>query len=180
MRMPELPEVETVRRGLEPAMLGARIAKVEMRRKDIRFPFPPRFRERLTGRRVEALERRAKYLLFRLDSGETLIGHLGMSGSFRIEAADTAIPGAFHRERSKDPKHDHLVLHFDNGKTVTYNDPRRFGFFDLAAGGEIESHPRLAGLGAEPLAPEFDAHRLAGLFAGARAPLKSALLDQRR
>ena len=91
--MPELPEVETVRRGLEPAMVGARIVKVELRRKDIRFPFPPRFRERLTGTAGRALDRRAKYLLFRLDSGETLIGHLGMSGSFRIEAAETTTPG---------------------------------------------------------------------------------------
>jgi formamidopyrimidine-DNA glycosylase len=175
--MPELPEVETVRRGLEPAMVGARIEKVELRRKDIRFPFPPRFRERLTGRRIEALERRAKYLLFRLDSGETLIGHLGMSGSFRIE---TAFVGEFHHPRSKDPKHDHLVLHLDTAKTVTYNDPRRFGFFDLAATGALQSHPRLVGLGAEPLAPDFDARRLAELFAGLRAPLKSALLDQRK
>jgi formamidopyrimidine-DNA glycosylase len=178
--MPEMPEVETVRRGLEPAMVGARIEKVELRRKDIRFPFPPKFRERLTGRRIEALGRRSKYLLFRLDSGETLIGHLGMSGSFRIEAAETATPGAFHRERSKDPKHDHLVLHLDNCKTVTYNDPRRFGFFDLVASGDIQSHPRLIGLGDEPLGQDFDASRLAELFGGARAPLKSALLDQRR
>ena len=178
--MPELPEVETVRRGLEPAMVGARIEKVELRRKDIRFPFPPKFRERLTGRRISALARRAKYLLFALDSGETLIGHLGMSGSFRIEDAETAIPGAFHRERSKDPKHDHVILHLDNGKKVTYNDPRRFGFFDLVASDALGSHPRLIGLGDEPLAPDFDAGRLAGLFRGSRAPLKSALLDQRR
>lgn len=175
--MPELPEVETVRRGLAPAMVGARIEKVELRRKDIRFPFPPRFRERLTGRRIEALKRRAKYLLFRLAGGETLIGHLGMSGSFRIE---DAFVGEFHHPRSKDPKHDHLVLHLDNAKTVTYNDPRRFGFFDLAATGALQSHPRLVGLGEEPLSPDFDAGRLAALFAGSRAPLKSALLDQRK
>jgi formamidopyrimidine-DNA glycosylase len=178
--MPELPEVETVRRGLEPAMVGARILEVEARRKDIRFPLPPRFRERLEGRRVLKLGRRAKYLIFALDSGETLIGHLGMSGSFRIEAAGTTMPSAFHHERSKDPKHDHLVLHLDNGKTVTYNDPRRFGFFDLVGGGALHSHPRLIGLGAEPLAPDFDATRLAKLFAGSRTPLKSALLDQKR
>ena len=178
--MPELPEVETIRRGLEPAMVGARIDKVELRRKDIRFPFPPKFRERLEGRRVLKLGRRAKYLIFALDSGETLIGHLGMSGSLRIEAAGATTPGAFHRERSKDPKHDHLVLYLDNGKTVTYNDPRRFGFFDLVAGGALHSHPRLIGLGDEPLGQNFDASRLAKLFAGVRAPLKSALLDQRR
>jgi len=178
--MPELPEVETVRRGLEPAMVGARIEKVEVRRKDIRFPFPPRFRERLTGRRIAVLARRAKYLLFLLDSGETLIAHLGMSGSFRVEAAETTTPGAFHRERAKDPKHDHVVLHLDSGKTVTFNDPRRFGFMDLIASEAVEAHPRLAGLGEEPLAEEFDARRMAKLFAGRRAPLKSALLDQTR
>ena len=131
--MPELPEVETVRRGLEPAMLGARIDKVELRRTDIRFPFPPRFASRLKGRRIVALARRAKYLLFQLDAEETLIAHLGMSGSFRIEAATTTIPGSYHRERGKDPKHDHVVLHLDNGSIVTYNDPRRFGFMDLVA-----------------------------------------------
>src|SRR5208282_177876 len=145
--MPELPEVETVRRGLEPAMVGASIAKVELRRGDIRFPFPPCFRERLTGRRIVGLARRAKYLLFQLDGGETLIAHLGMSGSFRIEAVSTRTPGAFHRERSKDPKHDHVTLRLDNGKIVTYNDPRRFGFMDLVRSEALESHPRLAELG---------------------------------
>lgn len=175
--MPELPEVETVRRGLAPALTGARIDTVELRRADIRFPFPPRFRERLTGKRIEDLTRRAKYLLIRLDSGETLIAHLGMSGSFRIE---DAFVGEFHHPRSKDPKHDHVVLHLDNGKVVTYNDPRRFGFMDLAAPGALDSHPRLVELGDEPLAPEFGAARLAALFQGLRAPLKSALLDQKR
>src|SRR5579863_1072487 len=145
--MPELPEVEIVRRGLITAMLGARIVEVELRRKDIRLPFPPRFRERLSGRRVVGMNRRAKYLLFELDSGETLIAHLGMSGSFRIEeAAAVAIPGEFVRERSKDPKHDHVVLTLDSGRVVTYNDPRRFGFMDLAASGALADHPRLSGL----------------------------------
>lgn len=178
--MPELPEVETVRRGLEPAMLGARIAKVELRRADIRFPFPPSFASRLAGQRVVALKRRAKYLLFELDGGETLIAHLGMSGSFRMEKAAVSTPGKFHHARSKDPKHDHVVLVLDNGWTVTYNDPRRFGLMDLAPTRTLEQHPRMRGLGAEPLAAEFDAARLAGLFAGSRAPLKSALLDQKR
>ncbi len=178
--MPELPEVETVRRGLEPAMVGARIEKAEVRRKDIRFPFPPRFGQRLTGRRIDAVGRRAKYLLFRLDDGETLIAHLGMSGSFRVEAAETTTPGAFHHQRSKDPKHDHVVLHLDNGKVVTFNDPRRFGFMDIVASEALETHPRLTALGEEPLTAEFDAKRLANLFAGRRAPLKSALLDQRK
>ena len=178
--MPELPEVETVRRGLTPAMRGARIDKVELRRADIRFPFPPSFAKRLTGQRILDLKRRAKYLLFELDGGETLIAHLGMSGSFRMEKTVTSTPGKFHHERSKDPKHDHVVLTLDNGWIVTYNDPRRFGFMDLGPTETLEQHPRLRGLGAEPLAPEFDAHRLAKLFAGSRAPLKSALLDQKR
>jgi formamidopyrimidine-DNA glycosylase len=178
--MPELPEVETVRRGLTPAMRGARIDKVELRRADIRFPFPPSFAKRLTGQRILDLKRRAKYLLFELDGGETLIAHLGMSGSFRIEKTVTSTPGKFHHERSKDPKHDHVVLTLDNGWIVTYNDPRRFGFMDLGPTETLEQHPRVRGLGAEPLAPEFDAHRLAKLFAGSRAPLKSALLDQKR
>jgi len=176
--MPELPEVETVRRGLEPAMLGARIDRVEARRADIRFPFPPRFAERLAGRRIVGLGRRGKYLLFHLDSYETLIAHLGMSGSFRVQAEEPV--GSFKYERSKDPNHDHVVLHLDNGKVVTYNDPRRFGFMDLAEKGALEAHPRLATLGEEPLSPEFNAARLAKLFAGSRAPLKSALLDQSR
>jgi len=176
--MPELPEVETVRRGLEPAMLNARIDKVEARRADIRFPLPPRFRERLVGRRIVRLGRRGKYLLFQLEGGEMLIAHLGMSGSFRVEAEEP--PGAFNYGRSKDPNHDHVVLHFDNGKVVTYNDPRRFGFMDLAENGALDAHPRLATLGVEPLSSEFDAACLARLFADSRSPLKSALLDQRR
>jgi formamidopyrimidine-DNA glycosylase len=178
--MPELPEVETVRRGLAPAMLGARIDKVELRRADIRFPFPSSFAKRLTGQRIVDMGRRAKYLLFRLDGGETLIAHLGMSGSFRMEKTTASTPGKFHHERSKDPKHDHVVLALDNGWIVTYNDPRRFGFMDLAPTEALEQHPRIRGLGAEPLAPEFDAKSLAKLFAGSRAPLKSALLDQKR
>ena len=178
--MPELPEVETVRRGLAPVMLGARIDKVVLRRADIRFPFPASFERRLTGRRIVDMSRRAKYLLFRLDSDETLIAHLGMSGSFRIEKTAVSTPGPFLHERSKDPKHDHVVMVLDNGYVVTYNDPRRFGFMDLAASGALADHPRLSGLGAEPLAPEFDAPFLAKLFAGARTSLKAGLLDQKR
>jgi formamidopyrimidine-DNA glycosylase len=178
--MPELPEVETVRRGLASVMLGARIDKVELRRPDIRFPFPAAFESRLSGRRIVDINRRAKYLLFQLDSGETLIAHLGMSGSFRVEKAAVSTPGKFFRERAKDPKHDHVVMILDNGWVVTYNDPRRFGFMDLAASGALADHPRLSGLGAEPLAPEFDARCLAKLFAGARTSLKAGLLDQKR
>jgi formamidopyrimidine-DNA glycosylase len=178
--MPELPEVEIVRRGLTPAMLGARIVKVELRRKDIRSPFPDRFEKRLSGRRIVGMNRRAKYLLFELDSGETLIAHLGMSGSFRMEKGAASTPGAFLRDRSKDRKHDHLVIVLDNGWIVTYNDPRRFGYMDLAPTGTLAQHPRLSGLGVEALAPEFDAQCLAKLFAGARTSLKAGLLDQRR
>ena len=180
--MPELPEVETVRRGLEAAMLGACIEAVELRRKDIRVPFPPRFGSRLEGRRIAALERHAKYLLFALNSGETLIVHLGMSGSFRVESTDASMttPRQFRHERSKNPRHDHVVLHLDNGKIVTYNDPRRFGFMDLAASDALDAHPRLRELGDDALASNFDDARLAKLFAGARAPLKAGLLDQKR
>ncbi|MGB7975743.1 MAG: bifunctional DNA-formamidopyrimidine glycosylase/DNA-(apurinic or apyrimidinic site) lyase [Roseiarcus sp.] len=178
--MPELPEVETVRRGLDPVMRGARIDHVELRRADIRFPFPEAFAKRLTGRRILELSRRAKYLLFALDSGETLIAHLGMSGSFRTEKTAISTPGKFHHQRSKDPKHDHVVLVLDNGWIVTYNDPRRFGFMDLASTKALDQHPRMRGLGVEPLAPEFDAHSLAKLFAGARTSLKAGLLDQKR
>jgi formamidopyrimidine-DNA glycosylase len=179
--MPELPEVETVRRGLMPVMRGARIDHVELRRADIRFPFPPSFAKRLTGRRIVEVARRAKYLLFELDSGETLIAHLGMSGSFRMEKTAVSTPGKFHHERSKDPKHDHVVFVLDNGWVVTYNDPRRFGFMDLGSTGALDQHPRMRDLGAEPLAPEFDARLLAKLFAGARtSSLKAGLLDQKR
>jgi formamidopyrimidine-DNA glycosylase len=161
-------------------MVGAQIDKVELRRPDIRFPFPASFAKRLTGRRILDVSRRAKYLLFPLDSGETLIAHLGMSGSFRIENAAVTTPGEFLYKRSKDPKHDHVVLTLDNGCAVIYNDPRRFGFMDLAASGALGDHPRLKGLGAEPLAPDFDARFLAKLFAGARTSLKAGLLDQKR
>jgi formamidopyrimidine-DNA glycosylase len=178
--MPELPEVETVRRGLALAMLGAQIDKVELRRADIRFPFPPSFAKRLTGQRIVKLKRRAKYLLFEFEGGETLIAHLGMSGSFRMEKTEVSTPGKFHHARSKDPKHDHVVLVLDNGWVITYNDPRRFGFMDLGPTETLGQHPRVRGLGAEPLGLEFDAARLAQLFAGSRAPLKSALLDQKR
>lgn len=177
--MPELPEVETVRRGLEPTMAGATIVSVERRRGDLRFPFPADFDRRLTGRRIQALGRRAKYLLADLDDGAVLVMHLGMSGSFRIETDVATTPGAFHHERSKDAAHDHVVLHLSNGARIVYNDPRRFGFMDLAERAGIESHPFFRDLGVEPLGNLFDARFLAGAFAGRRTPLKAALLDQR-
>jgi formamidopyrimidine-DNA glycosylase len=177
--MPELPEVETVRRGLAPALVGARIERVEQRRAGLRSPFPDHFAERIEGTTVEALTRRAKYLLARLDSGETLIMHLGMSGSFRIETSETVAPGAFHHERSKDPAHDHVVFSTAAGARIVYNDPRRFGLMDLQPTTAVET-TYFASLGAEPLAPDFDAAALARLLDGVRAPLKAALLDQSR
>ncbi len=173
--MPELPEVETVRRGLEPTMVGARIAKVEQRRADLRFPFPPDFARRLTGRRVEAMGRRAKYLLADLDGGDVLVMHLGMSGSFRIDAD---APGVFHHDRSKDAAHDHVVFHLSNGAAVTYNDPRRFGFMLLEERASLAEHKFFRDIGVEPLGNELDGALLARLFDGKAAPLKAALLDQ--
>ncbi len=178
--MPELPEVETVRRGLAPALVGKRFERVETRRSDLRVPFPERFAERLTGQRIEALERRAKYLLATLDGGETLVMHLGMSGSFRVVRDGAIVTPPFHNERPKLAAHDHVVFTLDSGARVVYNDPRRFGSMILAPTRGLAEHPLFRDLGVEPLSREFDAARLADLFAGARAPLKSALLDQKR
>lgn len=182
--MPELPEVETVRRGLQPVMEGARMVGVEARRPNLRFPFPERFAERLKGRRVTALGRRAKYLTAHVDAGPVLICHLGMSGSFRIEDEDGAATlGAFHHERSKDAAHDHVVFHVETAsgeaKRIVYNDPRRFGFMLFAEADRLAEHPLLAGLGIEPTGNALDGELLAGLFHGRAAPLKSALMDQR-
>ena len=182
--MPELPEVETVRRGLQPVVEGARIDRVEQRRPDLRFPFPERFTARLEGRTVTALGRRAKYLTFHLDDGLTMIAHLGMSGSFRIEEGDSAIvPGEFHYERSKAEAHDHVAFHLTTPAgepaTVIFNDPRRFGFMLFAERGELDTHPMLAGLGIEPTGNALGGETLADLLAGRNAPLKAALLDQR-
>ena len=173
--MPELPEVETVRLGLAPVMAGARILRVEQRRETLRFPLPRDFAARLQGRRVEALSRRAKYLLADLDDGMVLAMHLGMSGSFRIDAA---APGAFAHPRSGLPAHDHVVFHMEGGAAVTYNDPRRFGFMDLIARRELAGHKLFAKMGVEPLGNELDGALLAKLFAGKKTPLKAALLDQ--
>lgn len=178
--MPELPEVETVRRGLEPAMAGKTFAKVELRRKDLRRPFPRGLARALAGRTVTALRRRAKYLVADLDSGQSLIMHLGMSGSFRIDAGDqTETPGVFRYERSNDATHDHAVFTMSDGTRVTYNDPRRFGSMDLVPTDELDARPPLAGLGLEPLGPDLSAKVLAGLLAGKATSLKAALLDQR-
>jgi formamidopyrimidine-DNA glycosylase len=173
--MPELPEVETVRRGLAPVMEGATILGADIRRADLRFPFPERFGERLAGRRVEALGRRAKYLTADLDGGEVLVMHLGMSGSFRIEKE---VVGEFHHERSRDAAHDHVVLSLSSGATVTYNDPRRFGFMLLVSRATLADHPLFASLGVEPVGNALSAEHLAQAFEGKAAPLKAALLDQ--
>ena len=181
--MPELPEVETVRRGLEPVMSGATIHRMELRRPDLRFPLPSGLAEAVEGSRIAALSRRAKYLLIDLDNGMTILAHLGMSGSFRIEEEDqAAMPGEFHYPRSKDGKHDHVIFHLKaadgRGVRVIYNDPRRFGFMDLFERRLMDQHPAFSGLGPEPLGNALDAAYLASRFRGKSQPLKSALLDQ--
>ncbi len=180
--MPELPEVETVRRGLVPTMEGALIERLETRRPDLRFPLPDSFSDRLTGRRILGLGRRAKYLLIDLDDGMTVISHLGMSGSFRIEEGDVGlVPGDFHLPRSKDEKHDHVLFHLqrqDRTVRVIYNDPRRFGFMHLWKRTELDLYPAFAGLGPEPTGNTLDADYLAGRFQGRAQPLKGMLLDQ--
>jgi formamidopyrimidine-DNA glycosylase len=182
--LPELPEVETVRRGLQPVMEGGRIIRVEQRRADLRFAFPEDFAARLEGRQVISLGRRAKYLIADLDDGMALISHLGMSGSFRIEAAGdgSLTPGVFHHERPKDDKHDHVVLHVEGPAgtaRVIYNDPRRFGYMDLMARAALADHPWFRSLGVEPTGNSLDASELARRLSGKAAPLKAALLDQR-
>jgi formamidopyrimidine-DNA glycosylase len=177
--MPELPEVETVRRGLEPAIVGQRIVKLEMRRKDLRFPFPPRFRERLEGQVITALSRRAKYLLADLSSGEVLIMHLGMSGRFTVEMGGQKTGTAqFHYETANDAPHDHVVFHMSNGARVTYNDPRRFGYMDLVPREGVEACKHFAKMGIEPLGNALDGAHIRKAFAGKKTPLKAALLDQ--
>ena len=178
--MPELPEVETVRRGLAPAFEGATIARVTLGRPDLRFPFGADFVSRLTGQSVSALGRRAKYLLADLASGDVLVMHLGMSGSFRVAEE---MPGDFHHPRGKNPVHDHVVFDLEGpaGRArVIYNDPRRFGFMLIVPRAELAAHPLFARMGLEPLGNALDGDRIAALFAGARTPLKAALLDQHR
>jgi len=178
--MPELPEVETVRRGLEPAMAGQRLILVEQRRKDLRFPFPARFKERLEGQRVTGLSRRAKYLVLDLSSQEALIMHLGMSGRFTVEMGDkTSKPGDFHHETTGTSPHDHVVFHLENGARITYNDPRRFGFMDLVPSASLAESKHFKAMGIEPLGNELDGPLIQTLFTDKKAPLKAALLDQR-
>jgi formamidopyrimidine-DNA glycosylase len=178
--MPELPEVETVRRGLQPAMEGARIKKAEVRRKDLRFPFQKDFVARLEGQTVTGLGRRAKYLMADLSSGDVLVMHLGMSGSFRVVNDDHGhTPGQFHHPRTEDRAHDHVVFHMSSGAAIVFNDPRRFGYMKVIGRRAIEEEPLLRDLGPEPLGNEFDADMLARSCANKKTSLKAALLDQR-
>jgi formamidopyrimidine-DNA glycosylase len=178
--MPELPEVETVRAGLEPVMQGARFEKVEARRRDLRWPLPKDFARRLQGQTVTGLGRRAKYLLADLSSGEVLLMHLGMSGSFRVhhDGAENT-PGKHHHERGPSGAHDHVVFHMSNGALVIFNDPRRFGSMKLVPRRKLDEEPLLHALGPEPLGNAFDAAMLALACRGKTTSLKAALSDQR-
>ncbi len=181
--MPELPEVETVRRGLAPVMEGASFAEVSINRPDLRFPFPEQMKARLTGATIRHMGRRAKYLVAELDTDEALIMHLGMSGSFRIEADEGFLqPGNFHHPKSDARAHDHVVFHlqFENGSAaVIYNDPRRFGFMDLVQTANLGQSKHFAAMGIEPTGNALNGETIAALFEGKATPLKAALLDQR-
>jgi len=180
--MPELPEVETVRRGLEPAMEGARFAKVEVHRGDLRWPLAKDFKRRLEGKTVTGLGRRAKYLLADLSSGDVLIMHLGMSGSFHVfqeSGGRGKAPGNYYHERAQHSAHDHIVFHMSSGAVVTFNDPRRFGSMKIVPRQELDAEPLLSRLGPEPLGNAFDAAALAHACKGKKTTLKAALSDQR-
>ncbi|MCB4379353.1 bifunctional DNA-formamidopyrimidine glycosylase/DNA-(apurinic or apyrimidinic site) lyase [uncultured Tateyamaria sp.] len=174
--MPELPEVETVRRGLAPTMEGAVIAQADVNRPDLRWPFPAGMAERLSGQQVLGLRRRSKYILADLASGETLLIHLGMSGRMLVSGDPL---GQFVHEHPAAEKHDHVVLHMDNGARITFNDPRRFGAMDLLDTATADQHKLLAVLGPEPLGNAFNEDHLVAAFEGKNTPVKSALLDQR-
>ncbi|MGE0595641.1 MAG: bifunctional DNA-formamidopyrimidine glycosylase/DNA-(apurinic or apyrimidinic site) lyase [Hyphomonadaceae bacterium] len=176
--MPELPEVETVRRGLAPALVGRRIKRASLKRADLRFPFPERFVQRLKGRRVDALERRAKYLLARLDDGAVWITHLGMTGRWSILGAKRQ-PGDFYYAEPPDPAHTHVVIETEDGARFEFNDPRRFGYMDLIEEAALDTHPFFKGLGPEPLGNEFHEGHLRRVFAHKKTSVKAALLDQR-
>jgi formamidopyrimidine-DNA glycosylase len=196
--MPELPEVETVRRGLAPFLVGNSFARVEQRRPDLRFPLPQNFAKRLSGRKVEALDRRAKYLLARLDGGEVLVMHLGMTGRFSIDRPgrtarssrnqaeaprgfDDAplVLGEFVYADEGLPKHEHVVFHLRDGTALRYHDARRFGFMDLVPAARLEEHALFRGLGVEPMSPAFTPEWLAKRLNGKKTSIKAALVDQR-
>lgn len=177
--MPELPEVETVRRGLAPVLEGRILARVEARRSNLRFPFPDRFAERLSGAKVMHLDRRAKYLVAHLDTHEALIMHLGMSGRFSVvddQGVKTFDDYAY--DTGANPIHDHVVFHVEGGSQIVYNDPRRFGFMDIVISSDIETCKHFAAMGPEPLGNDFHAKVLSDAFDGKKSPIKSALLDQ--
>lgn len=177
--MPELPEVETVRRGLAPAMEGKRIERAEIRRPDLRFPFPENFVRRVSGATVKAIGRRAKYLVGELSTGDALIMHLGMTGRFTVSRGrrDRKL-GEFVHDPGEDPKHDHMIFDLSGGVRVTFNDPRRFGFVELWPMMDLDAYPAFAELGPEPISNAFSGSFLGGAFAGKKTPVKSALLDQ--
>src|SRR3982074_2045380 len=178
--MPELPEVETVRRGLQPVMEGARIVKAEARRGDLRRPLPKDFVKRLEGRTVTGRGRGAKYLLADLSSGEVLMMHLGMSGSFRVtQEKGENTPGEFHHPRAEDRAHDHIVFHMSSGARIAFNHPRPFGLMLLVPRTELADHPLMKAIGPEPLGNEFDAAMLAAGCRGKKTNLKAALSDQK-
>ncbi|PSL18304.1 bifunctional DNA-formamidopyrimidine glycosylase/DNA-(apurinic or apyrimidinic site) lyase [Shimia abyssi] len=174
--MPELPEVETVRRGLQPAMEGAVIAKAQVNRPDLRWPFPDNMANRLTGAKITQLRRRSKYILADLSTGETLLVHLGMSGRMTVSGDPL---GQFAHNHPQAQKHDHVVFDMDNGARITFNDPRRFGAMDLLPTDTAATHPLLAKLGPEPLGNTFEEAYLIDQLSGRNTPIKSALLDQR-
>jgi len=174
--MPELPEVETVRRGLAPAMEGAVITKAQVNRPDLRWPFPENMAARLTGQTVQTLRRRSKYILADLSGGETLLIHLGMSGRMTVSGDPL---DRFHHDHPAPEKHDHVVLDMSNGARITFNDPRRFGAMDLMETATAETHPLLAKIGPEPLGNTFDGPYLSAQLKTRNTPIKSALLDQR-
>ncbi len=177
--MPELPEVEAVRRVLQPVMEGARFDEVLTHRPDLRTAFPSDFAARLEGRRVRSLQRRGKYLLADLSSGEILVMHLGMSGSFRLDAKGDDAPHVYDSARDASVRHDHVVFRMSSGFTVIFNDPRRFGFMDLVSRDAMRDRTGLGSLGPEPLSEEFDAVALAAACRGKKTSLKAALSDQR-
>jgi len=182
--MPELPEVETVARGLRPVMESRRIVTVELRRKSLRYPLPRDFAARLVNRGIRSVGRRAKYVLVNLDNGEALLIHLGMTGRLTVLPASGGQRnlGEFYNEEAATAnpagKHDHVVFGLDDGTRIVFTDPRRFGAMDIVPEGGEESHPRLKDLGPEPFGNGFSSAHLAGRFRGKKAPLKAALLDQ--
>jgi len=173
--MPELPEVETVRRGLAPVMEGQRIERLVHNRADLRFPFPDRFADRLSGARITHLGRKAKFLTLALSTDEVLVMHLGMTGRFTVAGEKL---GEFQHETGTNPRHDHVVFNLENGASVTYNDPRRFGFMELWPAQQFQAYPRLMAMGPEPLSNGFSEAYLNTVLRGRKTPIKSALLDQ--